>query len=97
MKAEKAYDRAEQAALTKAIENALGTIIDATTIADSGVVLEETIYAKKKGYIRNYQVTSKRVEDGIAYVNITAQVGMQELKDDVMGLDIMQNKSHEYA
>ena len=87
-----AYDKAEEAAKTKAIEKALGTIIDARIIGSSGVILEENIFQKKQGYIRKSEIISKREEDGIAYVTIKAEVGMQKLKDDVMGLDIMQHR-----
>ena len=87
-----AYDRAEEAAKTKAIEKALGTIIDARIIGSSGVILEETIFAKKQGYIRESEIVSKKEEDGIAYVTVKAEVGMQRLKDDVMALDILQHR-----
>lgn len=87
-----AYERAKEFALTKAIEKALGSIIDARIIASSGVVLEENIYVKKKGYIRKSEVISQKVDDGVAYVTVRAEVGMQELKDDVMALDILQHR-----
>jgi len=87
-----AYDRAEEAAKAKAIEKALGTIIDARTIGSSGVILESEIFAKKQGYIRKSEIVSKREEDGIAYVTVKAEVGMQKLKDDVMGLNILQHR-----
>ncbi len=87
-----AYDRAKEAALKKAIEKALGTIIDARIIGSSGVILEETIYAKKQGYIREYKILSKKVEDGVAYMTVKAVVGMQKLKDDVMALDILHHR-----
>ncbi len=87
-----AYDRAEEAAKTKAIEKALGIIIDARIISSSGVLLEENIFVKKQGYIRKSEVTSKRVDDGIAYVTVKADVGLQKLKDDVMALDILQHR-----
>lgn len=87
-----AYDRAEEAAKTKAIEKALGTIIDARILGSSGVILEENIFQKKQGYIRKSEIVSKRVDDGIAYVTVKALVGMQKLKDDVMALDILQHR-----
>ncbi len=87
-----AYDKAEEAAKTKAVEKALGTILDARIIGSSGVILEETIYAKKQGYIKKSEIISKREEDGIAYITVKAEVGLQKLKDDVMGLDIMHKR-----
>ncbi len=87
-----AYDRAKEAALTKAIEKALGTIIDARIIGSSGVILEENIYAKKQGYIREYKIIDKHVSDGVAYVTVKAVVGLQKLKDDVMALDILHHR-----
>ncbi len=87
-----AYDRAEDAAKTKAVEKVLGTIFDARVIGSSGVILEETIYAKKAGYIKKSERISQREEGGIAYITIKAEVGLQKLKDDVMGLDILQKR-----
>ncbi len=87
-----AYDRATEDALKKAIEKALGTIIDARIIGSSGVILEENIYAKKQGYIKKYEILSKREKDGIAYVKVKAVVGMEKLKDDVMALDILHHR-----
>jgi len=91
--APEAYDRAEQDALKKAIEVALGTIIDARTLGSiSGQILDEKIYSKRAGYIRSYKVISRRVEDDVAYVKVRAVVGLQKLKDDVMALDILQHR-----
>ncbi len=87
-----AYDRAKEDALKKAIEKALGTIIDARIIGSSGVILEENIYAKKQGYIKKYEVLSKHVDDGVAYVKVRAVVGLEKLKDDVMALDILHHR-----
>ncbi|MDD5065468.1 MAG: hypothetical protein PHF84_00330 [bacterium] len=89
---DEAYDRAIENALRKCIEQALGTIIDARILGESGVILEENIYAKKQGYIKKYEIKSKKIDDGVAYVTVTAVVGLQKLKDDVMALDIMQHR-----
>lgn len=89
---DEAYDRAIENALRKCIEEALGTIVDARILGDSGVILEENIYAKKQGYIKKYEIKSKKIDDGVAYVTVTAVVGLQKLKDDVMALGILQHR-----
>ncbi len=89
---DEAYDRAREDALKKCVEQALGTIIDARILGDSGVIIEENIYAKKQGYIKKYDIISKRIEDGVAYMKVRAVVGLEKLKDDVMALDILQDR-----
>jgi len=89
-----AFDRAREDARRKAIAEALGTIIDATTIARNYQVVEQEIFAKEKGYIQKEEVLEKKSRAGGEYVTvkIKAWVKLSKLKDDVMALDILQHR-----
>ncbi len=89
-----AFDRAREDARRKAIAEALGTIIDATTIARNYQVVEQEIFAREKGYIQKEEVLEKKSHAGGEYVTvkIKAWVKLSKLKDDVMALDILQHR-----
>lgn len=69
------YDEAERDALRNAVEQAVGTMVDSTTLVKNSELLSDEIYKSSKGYIRNYQIVNRQMHnDGTFEVNIYADV-----------------------
>ena len=69
------YDEAERDALRNAVEQAVGTMGDSTTLVKNSELLSDEIYKSSKGYIRNYQIVNRQMHnDGTFEVNIYADV-----------------------
>lgn len=65
---------AENDALRLAVENTLGVLVDSETLIEKGAVINDQIYTQSRGFVTDYQVTSKQQKDGVWYVTIAAVV-----------------------
>ncbi len=78
-----ARDRAIDDALRKAVEQTLGTCIDAQTKVENYMVVEDRILSWSRGYVKNYQVLSESKKTPDTYeVVIQATVDMANLSSD---------------
>ena len=71
-------------AMRAAIEQELGTFIDAKTLTRNHEVIEDEIYSKSEGFVSSYEIISQRVEDEIYFVEIKAEVNSGEVKTHLM-------------
>lgn len=86
---------AENDALRNAVEKAVGTLVDAKTLVDKNVVLQDEIYTASRGFITNYRVIDKRQNGEIWLVTIDAVVDDQpdsKLMNDLTRLGIIDKK-----
>ncbi|MBN2410457.1 hypothetical protein JXQ31_02120 [candidate division KSB1 bacterium] len=78
-----ARDRAIDDALRKAVEQTLGTYIDAQTKVENYMVVEDRILNWSRGYVKNYQILSEGKKTPESYeVVIQATVDMTNLASD---------------
>lgn len=88
----KARDEALNDAMRKAVEQAVGTIISASSIVENAVLIEDNIYSKTSGYIKGYHLVreGRSVSIPNAYeVTLTATVSTASLKDDLAAIGIL--------
>ena len=80
-----ARDVATQDALRNAVEQVTGAVISSNTIVENAMVVEDNIYSKAKGYIKNYSIVSEGVADsGLSYnVKVKALVRSGAIKEDM--------------
>lgn len=84
-----ARDRAIDDALRKAVEQTLGTYIDAQTKVENYMVVEDRILNWSRGYVKNYQILSEGKKTPETYeALIQATVDMTNLASDA---DAVQN------
>lgn len=84
-----ARDRAIDDALRKAVEQTLGTYIDAQTKVENYMVVEDRILNWSRGYVKNYQIISEGKKTPETYeALIQATVDMTNLASDA---DAVQN------
>ncbi len=80
-----ARDVAIQDALRNAVEQVTGAVISSSTIVENAMVVEDNIYSKAKGYIKNYSIISEGEADGgLSYnVKVKALVRSGAIKEDM--------------
>ena len=71
-------------AMRAAIEQELGAFIDSKTLVKNHQVITDEIAMDSEGFISNYEVISKGLENGIFFVTIRADVNSSEVKTRLM-------------
>jgi hypothetical protein len=79
----KAYDEAVKQALRSAVEQASGVMITADTVTLNSQLVRDQVYARASGYVKKFDVVSKKVEKGVLTVVVKAEVGTAELDKDL--------------
>lgn len=78
-----ARDQAINDALRKAVEQALGTFVQASTLVQNSMVIEDNILAWSDGYVRSHRIVSEGMADASTYeVTIEAVVELANLRND---------------
>ena len=81
-----ARDKAVDDALRKAVESSVGTMITSETVTQNFQLLSDKVFAKARGYVRNYKITSEKQDQGVYIVGVDAEVSSGNLKNDVDGI-----------
>lgn len=76
--------RAIHNAMRMAIEQELGAFVDSKTIVKNQQVISDAINTDSEGYISGYEIISKRVENGIFFVTIKANVNSSAVATKLM-------------
>lgn len=86
-----AKDNAVNDALRKAVEQAVGTLVQAQTLVDKYQLISDEIYTKSQGYIKKYAIISERpdLNQGILKVNIQAEVSIGDIKNDLNAIGLI--------
>lgn len=86
-----AKDNALNDALRKAVEQAVGTLVQAQTLVDKYQLISDEIYTKSQGYIKKYSVISERpdLNQGILKVTIQADVSIGDIKNDLNAIGLI--------
>jgi hypothetical protein len=89
-----ARDAAIEDAQKRAVEQAVGTLIDSQTQVENYQVISDKILAQTKGYIKHYTITGERMDGTLLRVTITADVALAKLTDDLSGIGILLGRMH---
>ncbi|MDH4164311.1 MAG: flagellar assembly protein T N-terminal domain-containing protein [Nitrospirota bacterium] len=89
-----ARDAAIQDAQQRAVEQAIGTLIDSQTQVENYQVISDKILSQTKGYIKRYNITNEIVEGNLLRVVITAEVSLGKLTDDMSAVGILLGQMH---
>lgn len=84
-----ARDGAVNDALRRAVEQAVGSMISAETVAENYTVLSDRVYARTAGYVKNYQVLSEMPETQLYRVTVKADVSRADLQNDLSALGLL--------
>ena len=84
-------DNALNDALRKAVEQAVGTLVQAQTLVDKYQLISDEIYTKSQGYIKKYTIISERpdLNQGILKVTIQANVSIGDIRNDLNAIGLL--------
>ncbi len=89
-----ARDAAVEDAQKRAVEQAVGILIDSQTQVENYQLISDKILSQTKGYIKRYNIASETVEDTLLRVRINAEVSLGQLTDDLSGIGILLGQMH---
>lgn len=79
----KAFEEAKNAALRSAVEQAAGVRIDADSLVVNNQLVRDQVFANTSGYVKSFEVTSKKVEKNVVTVTVKANVITDNLDQDI--------------
>lgn len=88
-----ARDGAIDDALRKAVEQAVGTMVSSETLVENFEVLQDNIYTKSQGYIKNYTVTGESQNQNLYQVSVKATVAVGNLKNELDAIGLLHAKA----
>jgi hypothetical protein len=89
-----ARDAALEDAQKRAVEQAIGILIDSQTQVENFQLISDKILSQTKGYITRYNITSESVDSSLLRVRINAEVSLGKLTDDLSGIGILLGQMH---
>ena len=89
-----ARDAAIEDAQKRAVEQAIGIMINSETQVENYQLISDKILSQTKGYITRYNVVGERQESGLLRVTITADVSLGKLGDDLSAIGILMSQMH---
>jgi len=89
-----ARDAALEDAQKRAVEQAIGILIDSQTQVENYQLISDKILSQTKGYITRYNIAGETVEDTLLRVRINAEVSLGRLTDDLSGIGILLGQMH---
>jgi hypothetical protein len=87
-----ARDKAVEDALRRAVEQAVGTMIESETAVENYQLLSDRIYSQSSGYVKNYKILSENKEGNLLRVKIEAEVSSGAIGNDLSGIGILQRR-----
>jgi hypothetical protein len=83
---EKAFDEAKNAAIRDAVEKAAGVVITSDSLTLNSALVRDRVFAQSQGYVKKYDVVSKKNEKGVVTVTVRAEVGKTQLDKDLVAV-----------
>jgi hypothetical protein len=84
-----ARDKALDDALRKAVEQAVGTLIESETMVQNYQVLNDSIYSQTKGFVKSYKIVSEGADGPLYKVSVAATVAVGDVKGDLQSLGLL--------
>lgn len=87
-----AHDKALEDALRRAVEQAVGTIVESETATENYQLLTDKIYSHSSGYVKSYKILSEKQEGGLTRIQISADVSSGDLSNDLASIGLLQKR-----
>jgi hypothetical protein len=79
----RAFEEAKNLALRSAVEQAAGVRVDSDTLAVNNQIVRDVVFANTSGYVKSFDVTSRKVDKGVVTVAVKAQIVTDNLDKDI--------------
>ncbi|MBM7557539.1 hypothetical protein [Halanaerobacter jeridensis] len=83
-----AKEKAVNRGLRRAVEQVVGTYIDATTKVENGQLISDRILKDSRGYVKDYQILKENVVDNNYQVQLRVAVGTGDVINDLEALEL---------
>jgi hypothetical protein len=87
-----ARDKAVEDALRRAVEQAVGTMVESETAVENYQLLSDKIYSHSAGYVKKYDILSENKEGNLLRVKIRAEVSSGSIGSDLDSLGLLQRR-----
>jgi len=87
-----ARDKAIEDALRRAVEQAVGSMVESETAVENYQLLSDRIYSRSSGFVKNYEVISENTEGNLMRVRITAVVNSGDLNNDLSAIGLLHRR-----
>lgn len=91
-----ARDAAIEDAQKRAVEQAIGILVDSQTRVENYQLINDKILSQTKGYIMRYTVASETGDSGLLRVSINAEVAIGRLADDLTGIALPLSRAQKF-
>lgn len=88
-----AREKAINDAFRRAVEQAAGVIVESETMVKNFELLNDKVYSKSTGYIKNYTIIGEKIEGDTFRVKIQATVSMIRLEKDLDDIGLLIKKA----
>ena len=86
-------EEAKANALQNAVHQAIGVLVDATTVIDNDRIITDKVLTYSNGYVENYKILATSTNKGLINVKITARIKVQALSEKLQSLSISMRHS----
>ena len=87
-----ARDKAIEDALRRAVDQAVGAIVESETLTENYQLISDRIYSHSSGYVQTYNVLSENREGNLLRVRVSAEVKSADLQNDLAGIGLLQRR-----
>lgn len=87
-----ARDKAIEDALRRAVDQAVGAIVESETLTENYQLISDRIYSHSSGYVQTYNVISETREGNLLRVRVSADVKSADLQNDLAGIGMLQRR-----
>ena len=89
-----AIERAIESAKRNAVEQAVGSIVQGTTLVENNRLISSKIYDNTTGYISSYKVLNISKSGSVWYSKIEATVGVDMIQDNLQAMGILMDRKN---
>ncbi|ACN85050.1 hypothetical protein SZ47_08600 [Brachyspira hyodysenteriae] len=89
-----AIERSIESAKRNAVEQAVGSIVNGSTLVENNRLISSKIYDNTTGYISSYKVINISKSGSVWYSKIEATVGVDMLQDNLQAMGILMDRKN---
>lgn len=89
-----AIERSIESAKRNAVEQAVGSIVNGTTLVENNKLISSKIYDNTTGYISGYKVINIAKSGSVWYSKIEATVGVDMIQDNLQAMGILMDRKN---
>ncbi|PPS22271.1 DUF6175 family protein [Brachyspira murdochii] len=89
-----AIERSIESAKRNAVEQAVGSIVQGSTLVENNKLISSKIYDNTTGYISSYKVINIAKSGSVWYSKIEATVGVDMLQDNLQAMGILMDRKN---